>query len=323
MNTLSTREMAMKAILETARKDERLVIVSPDAMLAARAVPFQKEFPNRLIEVGIAEQCAVDMAAGLASVGMKPIVITYAGFLTMRACEMMRTFVAYPQANVKFIGLNGGMLGGEREGVTHQFYEDLGILRSMPGITILTPADGNQAYQATLDMLGREGPAYLRLASGREPQVFEAPAPLPQGGVERLTDYGSDVAIFASGYVMDRALEAAKALKDRAVGASVINVTTLKPLDEAAVAAELARTGCAVTVEDHNIYGALGSAICEVACAWHPCKVVRLGLGDLYPRSGPAAALLDAYGLAVGDIVKAAYEAMEGKRREGPGGGGQ
>lgn len=100
----------------------------------------------------------MDMAAGLASVGMKPIVITYAGFLTMRACEMMRTFVAYPQANVKFIGLNGGMLGGEREGVTHQFYEDLGILRSMPGITILTPADGNQAYQATLGYAGAGGP---------------------------------------------------------------------------------------------------------------------------------------------------------------------
>ena len=145
MATKSTREAAMQAVLEAARLDDKIVIVSPDAVLAARATKFRDEFPDRLIEVGIAEQDAVDVAAGLATTGMKPIVVSYAGFLTMRACEMIRTFVAYPGLNVKFIGLNGGMLGGEREGVTHQFYEDIGILRSMPGVKIICPADAQQA----------------------------------------------------------------------------------------------------------------------------------------------------------------------------------
>ena len=263
------------------------------------------------MEVGIAEQCAVDMAAGLASVGFKPIVISYAGFLTMRACEMMRTFVAYPGMDVKFIGLNGGMLGGEREGVTHQFYEDLGIVRCIPGISVMTPADGHEAYLAAKAMLETKGPVYLRLASGREPEVFGGSHQLPANGVRRVVDYGTDVAIFASGFIIDRAMEAAGRLHEKGIGASVVNVTTLKPLDVQAVASELDRAGCAVTVEDHNIYGALGSAICEAACARHPCKVVRLGLQDVYARSGAAAQLLDRYGLGIEAIVQAAYEAME------------
>ena len=163
----STREAAMLAIQELAREDEKIVIVSPDAVAAARATKFREEFPDRVIEVGIAEQDAVDIAAGLATTGMKPIVVSYAGFLTMRACEMIRTFIAYPGLNVKLIGLNGGMLGGEREGVTHQFYEDVGILRSMPGVKILTPADGQQAYFAAKAMMEVDGPCYLRLGSGR------------------------------------------------------------------------------------------------------------------------------------------------------------
>ena len=179
----STREAAMLAIQELAREDEKIVIVSPDAVAAARATKFREEFPDRVIEVGIAEQDAVDIAAGLATTGMKPIVVSYAGFLTMRACEMIRTFIAYPGLNVKLIGLNGGMLGGEREGVTHQFYEDVGILRSMPGVKILTPADGQQAYFAAKAMMEVDGPCYLRLGSGREPEVFPDGTPFTFGKV--------------------------------------------------------------------------------------------------------------------------------------------
>ncbi|MEM5780894.1 MAG: transketolase, partial [Lawsonibacter sp.] len=181
MGIKSTREAAMKAILELAEQDDKIVVVSPDAVLAGRVVPFLTKFPDRVIEVGIAEQDAVDVAAGLATTGMKPIVISYAGFLTMRACEMIRTFIAYPGLNVKLIGLNGGMLGGEREGVTHQFYEDVGILRSMPGVKILTPADAGQVYQAAKAMMEQEGPVYLRLGSGREPEVFPEDTPFHFG----------------------------------------------------------------------------------------------------------------------------------------------
>ena len=311
MGTRSTRVAAMEAIREAARTDDKIVIVSPDAVAAARATAFREEFPDRIIEVGIAEQDAVDIAAGLASTGMKPIVVSYAGFLTMRACEMIRTFVAYPGLNVKLIGLNGGMLGGEREGVTHQFYEDVGILRSMPGVKILCPADAQQAKLAARAMLETDGPVYLRLGSGREPEVFEDGTPFAFGKIREVKKYGSDAAIFVSGFVMDRAVQALELLHEEGIEGTVVDVSTIKPLDCEGVAKVLEDCGCAVTVEDHNVYGGLGSAICEAACRYHPCRVIRLGLQDVYPRSGAAAELLDAYGLAVRDIVSAVKEAMK------------
>ena len=307
----STREAAMLAIQELAREDEKIVIVSPDAVAAARATKFREEFPDRVIEVGIAEQDAVDIAAGLATTGMKPIVVSYAGFLTMRACEMIRTFIAYPGLNVKLIGLNGGMLGGEREGVTHQFYEDVGILRSMPGVKILTPADGQQAYYAAKAMMEVDGPCYLRLGSGREPEVFPDGTPFTFGKVREVKSYGSDVAVFASGFIMDRAIAALDQLHAEGINGTLVDVSTIKPIDDEGVAAVLARCGRAVTVEDHNIYGGLGDAISEVACRLNPCRVLRVALHDKYPRSGKAAELLDAYGLSVADIVATAKEAIK------------
>ena len=310
MSTKSTRVAAMEAIQEAARSDERIVIISPDAVAAARATAFREEFPDRVIEVGIAEQDAVDIAAGLATTGMKPIVVSYAGFLTMRACEMIRTFVAYPGLNVKLIGLNGGMLGGEREGVTHQFYEDVGILRSMPGVKILCPADAQQAKLAAKAMLEEEGPVYLRLGSGREPEVFEDGTPFAFGKVREVKKYGNDVAVFAAGFIMDRALKALEQLHQEGVEGTLVDVSTIKPIDCEGITEVLKACDCAVAVEDHNIYGGLSSAICEVACQFHPCKILRLGLKDVYPRSGVAAELLDAYGLSVQNIVDAAKEAM-------------
>ena len=301
----------MEAIQEAARTDDKIVIVSPDAVAAARATAFKEEFPDRVIEVGIAEQDAVDIAAGLATTGMKPVVVSYAGFLTMRACEMIRTFVAYPGLNVKLIGLNGGMLGGEREGVTHQFYEDVGILRSMPGVKILCPADAQQAKLAAKAMLEEDGPVYLRLGSGREPEVFEEGTPFTFGKIREVKKYGTDVAVFVSGFLMDRAIAALDQLHEEGIEATLVDVATVKPLDCEGVARVLEDCNCAVAVEDHNIYGGLGSAICEAACLYHPCKVIRLGLRDVYPRSGVAAELLDAYGLSVQDIANAAKEAVK------------
>ncbi len=311
MSTLSTREATVRAIMEAAEKDRRIVLVSPDSMLAARSTPFAQKYPDRFVEVGIAEQDAVDVAAGLATTGMIPVVITYAGFLTMRACEMIRTFIAYPGLNVKLVGLNGGMLGGEREGVTHQFYEDLGILRSMPGVSILTPADAHQAYKAAQSMLAIDGPVYLRLASGREPEVFDEGTPFAFGKARTVIDNGNDLAIFASGFIMNRAIEATHQLKRQGVDATLIDISTLKPLDHDAVTNALRKCGRAITIEDHNIYGALGSAICEVACEARPCRVIRVGLPDVYPRSGHADQLLSAYGLGIPDILSAARRAME------------
>lgn len=309
MKTKSTREAAVVAIMARAEKDPGVVVVSPDAVLAGRLVPFMEKFPDRLFEVGIAEQCAVDVAAGLATTGLTPIVVSYAGFLTMRACEMIRTFIAYPGLNVKLIGLNGGMLGGEREGVTHQFHEDLGIIRSMPGVTILSPSDAGQARQAAAAMFDVKGPVYLRLGSGREAEVFPDDTPFTFGKIREVKRYGDDVALFATGFMMTRAIEALDTLHKEGINGILLDVPTIKPLDVDAIAGILQKTNCAVTVEDHNYYGGLASAICEVACERHPCRVIRLGLQDVYPRSGHANLLLDAYGLAVSDIVAAAKQA--------------
>jgi len=311
MNIKSTREAAVCSLMEAAEKDEKIIVVSADSLLAGRLTPFKEKYPHRLVEAGIAEQAAVDIAAGLAATGIKPVVVSYAGFLTMRACEMIRTFIAYPGLNVKLIGLNGGMLGGEREGVTHQFYEDLGILRSMPGVKILTPADAGQTYKATTAMLEIEGPVYLRLGSGREPEVFPEDTAFTFGKLREVLHYGDDVAIFASGFIMDRAIKAMEQLKEEGIRGILTDVSTLKPMDREGVVSVLQRTGCAVAVEDHNFYGGMSSAICEIACHYHPCRVIRLGLRDVYPRSGHANALLDAYGLSVQDIIAGAKEAVK------------
>lgn len=307
----------MDAIIGAARQDQRIVLVSADSVLASRALPFLEEFPERLFEVGIAEQDAVDVAAGLATTGLVPIVITYAGFLTMRALEMIRTFIAYPGLNVKLIGLNGGMLGGEREGVTHQFYEDVGIMRAVPGVTVLTPADAGQVSQAVRHMLSVRGPVYLRLASGREPVVYSEDTLYPAGKIRVVRDYGTDVALFASGFVMDRAIAATERLHAEGVYATLVDVSQVKPLDEAGVTDILERCKAAVTVEDHNVIGGLGSAICETACALRPCRVIRLGLQDTYARSGKADELLDLYGLSVAHIVETARSLAAERKTSG------
>ncbi len=315
MNEKSTREAAIAALIELAEADTRVVLVSADSVMAARALPFIRRFPDRLYELGIAEQDAVAFAAGLASTGLIPYVITYAGFLTMRACEQLRTFVAYPGLKVRLIGLNGGVLGGEREGVTHQFFEDLGIVRTIAGITVVAPADANQTYRLMKEIADVDGPVYLRLGSGHEPEVYPPETAARLGMINVVRDYGRDVALFSSGFVLNRAIEAAEALERAGIHAVLADVHTLKPLDEASVTAMLLETGAAVTVEDHNVIGGLGSAICELACQEAPAKVTRIGLKDLYPRSGNAGALLDHYGISAAAIVQAAQTLVEEKRR--------
>ena len=182
---------------------------------------------EQYVETGISEQGAVDAAAGLASAGLVPFVGTYAGFLTMRACEQMRTFVAYPNLNVKFVGINSGLLGGEREGVTHQFYEDLGILSNIPNYTILTPADAAQTYHAVKMAAKIDGPVYVRAGSGREPDVYDKETPFGEEGIRILKEYGNDALLLSSGFVLDRVLLAAELLKSQGINVTVGDVNIL------------------------------------------------------------------------------------------------
>lgn len=305
-----SREAFAAALLDLAAADRRIVLVLADSLKAMRATPFAERYPDRVFDVGIAEQNAVGVAAGLASCGLIPYVATYAGFITMRACEQLRTFVAYPGLPVRFVGANGGIFAGEREGVTHQFFEDLGIVRAIPGLTVVVPADDGQAYAATRAIAHIEGPAYLRVGSGAEPRVFDLDAPFDLGRARVLREDGRDVAILVAGFVTGRALEAADELARDGIHATVAEVATLKPLDADALEPILREAGAAVTVEDHNIIGGLGSAVTELAGDRCPVPVERVGLRDVYPESGEANALLDAYGMGVGDIVAAAWRAM-------------
>ena len=314
--TASTREAVAAALVELAAADPAVVLVCPDSVKALRATAFAARFPDRLFDVGIAEQHAVAVAAGLASGGLKPFVGTYAGFLTMRACEQLRTFVAYPGLNVKVIGVNGGILAGEREGPSHQFFEDLAIVRTLPGFTVVAPADADQAGRALRALAAVDGPGYLRLGSGRDPVVFPEPRPFELGKARIIADHGGDVAIFAHGALLGRAMAAADALRREGVGAVVVEVHTLKPLDVGTVTEILERTGAAVTAEDHTIVGGLGSAIAEAAAEHHPAPIERVGLRDVFPESGEGESLLDRYGMGVADIVAAARRAVARARAE-------
>ena len=306
-----TREAFAQALIEMAQTDERLMFVSPDSLKAMRAVEFGDKFPDRYIEVGIAEQNALDVAAGLASSRLIPFVATYGGFITMRACEQVRTFIAYPNLNVKMIGINGGLLGGEREGVTHQSIEDLGIVRTIPGITVLTPCDESQVYGAVKASVEINGPVYIRCGSGREPVVYDRSVPFEFGKVRVLREFGNHVAVFASGFIMDRAIEAVESLNEQGIKATLIDVSTLKPLDLNGVVGVLKKCKAAVTVEDHNIIGGLGSAVAETSAENYPVPVVRVGIKDVFPQSGEPAELLDYYGIGVKDIVEAAKKAIK------------
>lgn len=301
----NTRRAVIDGLVNRAREDSRIALVCADSLKSMKAQEFYNLYPERYFDVGIAEQNAVGFAAGLAASGFMPFVATYAGFITMRACEQIRTYVAYPGLNVKFIGANGGLYGGEREGVTHQFFEDLGIIRSIPGIDIIIPADAYETYQATMVLTEREGPAYLRVGSGKEPLIFEKGVEFEFGKARIIKETGNDAGIFVSGPILKRALTANSLLEEKGIKTTVVEIHTLKPIDDETVTTILGKTGAAVTVEDHNIIGGLGSTISEVSTSRYPVPIVRVGLKDIYPESGEAEELLDKYRMGVKDIVDA------------------
>lgn len=310
----STRVAFLQGLIDVMRENPKAVVVFADSVKVFRATEeFTTEFKGRVFDVGIAEQNAVDVAAGMASCGLMPFVATYAGFITMRACEQVRTFVAYPGLNVKFVGANGGIFGGEREGVTHQFFEDLGILRSIPGITIVVPADAQGVRQATRAVARLKGPAYIRVGSGRDPVVFDSEQAFEIGKIRVLRDGGSDVALFANGPLLGRCLEAADLLQKDRIQATVAEVHTLRPLDSAGILKIMKKTRAAVTVEDHNVNGALGSAVAEVIAENGCGRLARIGLQDVFPESGEGFALLDHYKMGVKDIVAAAKQVVSTK----------
>ena len=299
-----TREAFAAALMDLAHEDENVMLVSADSLKAMRATAFAEKYPKQYIEAGIAEQATVAVAAGMAACGLTPFAATYAGFLTMRACEQMRTFTAYPNLNVKFVGINAGLIGGEREGVTHQFYEDLAILSAIPNFTIFTPADAGQTYGAVKAAYRIKGPVYIRAGSGREVDVYEKSAPFSADGVTVLKDYGKDAVLFASGFILDRVLKAADLLKNDGIAVTVADVNILNTANKEKMLDIMRGAKRLFTVEDHNVNGGLGSYICHLACENAPAPVTRIGLRT-FAESGPAATLADHYGFSPEKIASA------------------
>ena len=317
MDFKGTRAAFAAALTELGRADGKVMFVSPDSLKAMRATAFAEEMPERYIETGIAEQAAVDVGAGLASCGLIPFVATYAGFLTMRACEQMRTFVAYPNLNVKFMGINAGLIGGEREGVTHQFYEDIAILSSIPNFKIFLPADAAQAYHAVKLAYETPGPVYVRLGSGRETDVYDISAPFNPAGVTVWTKDSPEVVLFSCGFVLDRVLAAAELLRDKGVPATVADVNII---DTACVNPEIVAllkgAKHVYTGEDGNVNGGLGAYVSRMACEHAPVRVDRIGLST-FGESGPAKDAADLYGFAPEKIARRVLDTYVASERNG------
>ena len=302
----STRRAVTEGMLDLAAVDDRVVLVSSDSIGVIKAQDFVETYPQRVFEMGISEQSAMAASAGMATCGLIPYYVSYSVFATMRACEQLRTVVAYPELPVRIIGANGGMASGEREGVTHQGIEDLGITRAIPGITILVPSDAGQVRKALVAAVDIPGPVYIRTGSGREPLFNADDTPFQVGSTRVLADHGSDIVLFACGFVLPIVMKAAESLRAEGIGAKVVEVPTLKPLQSDEIMSNLQACGCSVTIEDHTVIGGLGSAVCELSAEHGLGPVRRVGLMDTYPESGSPEELYEAYGINEERIVSQA-----------------
>ncbi|MDI6870588.1 MAG: transketolase C-terminal domain-containing protein [Bacillota bacterium] len=311
---MSTREGFGQGLLAVGRERSDVVVVAADTGKSMKTNYFAAEFPDRVFDTGIAEQDMVLVAAGLATTGKVAFATTYATLATLRACEQIRSFVAYPRLNVKVVaGMSG--LTGDLEGVTHQGIEDVGVMRSIPNMTVVCPADGIAAKKAVKAIADHPGPVYMRVGRNDTPVVYTEEMEFRLGEVVVHRDGGDDVAILASGLALPIALEAEKLLAEEGVKAKVAEVHTLKPINTEAVV-ELARaTGAIVTVEDHNVIGGLGSAVAEVLGEHYPCRLKRVGIPDCFTESAPYEELLEAYGISAAAVSRAAKEVAQEKRR--------
>jgi len=297
---LSGRVTCRQAQLDLARCDERIFSLEGD--LALPAVPFADELPDQSRQIGIAEANLIGVAAGMAMRGLKPFVNTFATFASMRACEQMRLDIAYHASNVKVVGYYAGISGGWA-GPTHHCLEDIAIMRVLPNMTVLSPADAFETYQATVAAARHDGPVYMRLGRSDTPRVHKQGQPFEIGRAMQLR-HGHDATIVATGGLMvAEALRAAELLERHAIACRVLNVHTLKPLDTETLTAAARETGAIVTLEDHSVVGGLGSAVASVVAEQHPVTVDRYGVCDRFcVRCGDYEDMLSLQGIAAEDV---------------------
>ena len=303
---LATREGYGRALLTLGEKYSDVVVLDADLAGATKTGVFAKAYPDRHFNCGIAEGNMMCVAAGLATTGLVPFASSFAMFAAGRAFEQVRNSIGYPHLNVKIGATHGGISVGE-DGASHQCCEDFALMRSIPGMTIICPADAEEAYAATLAAYEHSGPVYLRFGRLAIPDFHEAGFHFQIGTGEVLRE-GSDVAIIANGLLVYEAIQAGQLLANQGINAMIINMATVKPLDEELVLAAAAKCGKIITCEEHSIVGGLGEAVCSLLCEKLPTPVRRIGVNDVFGHSGPAAALLKEYGLSAEHIAEVAAD---------------
>lgn len=300
----ATREAYGIALAELGKTNDKIVALDADLSKSTKSADFQKEFPERFFNVGIAEQNMMGMAAGMSMVGLIPFASTFAMFATGRAFEQVRNSIAYPKANVKIVGSHSGLTVGE-DGATHQALEDIALMRSIPNMVVIVPSDATETTAAIKAAAEHYGPVYIRTGRMAVEDVHPNGVDFKIGRGEVLAD-GKDVAIIATGIGVKMALDAAEELKKDGVNARVINLSTIKPIDEELIIKAAKECGKIVTVEEHNIIGGLGSAVAEVVSQSHPVIVRRVGVHDQFGQSGKPNDLLENYGLNKEAVIQAA-----------------
>lgn len=300
---IATRESYGNALKELGEEFPQLVVLDADLAAATKTGVFKKAFPDRHIDCGIAECNMVGVAAGLASVGKIPFVSSFAMFAAGRAYEQVRNSVGYPHLNVKIGATHAGITVGE-DGATHQCNEDLALMRTIPGMVVMCPSDDVEAKAAVRAALEYEGPVYIRFGRAAVPVINDRPDYHFEIGKGSVLREGSDVTIVATGICVDSALGAAEKLAADGISAEVINICTIKPLDEELIIASAKKTGKVVTVEEHTVIGGLGSAVCDCLSEKQPTPVKKVGMQDVFGESGSASALVAKYGLDAEGVYK-------------------
>lgn len=296
---IATREAYGKALVELGEKNDKVVVLDADLAGATMTKHFKAAYPDRFFDMGIAEANMVDVAAGLSTMGLVPFCSTFAMFGAGRAYEQVRNSIAYPKFNVKLCMSHAGVSVGE-DGGSHQAIEDLALMRVIPGMTVIVPADATEARKAVFALAEFQGPAYLRLARLATPVMEEQPFEIGKANVLRE---GSDVAVFACGLMVSEALEAAKLLEQDGINAAVINIHTIKPIDAQCVMDYAQKCSKVITVEEHSVIGGLGDAVADVLMGKVNCKFHKIGVQDQFGQSGKAADVLREYGLTADQIA--------------------
>lgn len=306
---IATREGYGQALVELGAVHPDIVVLDADLAGATKTCMFQKAYPDRFVECGIAEGNMMDVAAGLSTLGFVPFASSFAMFAAGRAYEMIRNSIGYPALNVKVCASHGGISVGE-DGASHQMNEDFALMRVIPGMTVMCPSDFVEAKKMVKAAYELDGPVYIRFGRAATPIIHDEDFDFRIGQAEPLRD-GTDVTIIATGIVVPEALEAADRLAENGISARVLNMATIKPLDKEAVIKAARETGHIVTVEEHSIIGGLGEAVASVLAEEAPARLHRIGVRDVFGHSGPAAELLHEFGLDAEGIVKETREFLK------------